>query len=105
MDPRHPEKVLPRIKELVEQYDKLATKMNKASLHELAELEREGIGVVREICLTAPRLHDAVIQMSNNRRVNVTRQATEKPVVKENLTTEKPVDKPVKKKPAKKGKK
>lgn len=105
MDPRHPEKVLPRIKELVEQYDKLATKMNKASLHELAELEREGIGVVREICLTAPRLHDAVIQMSNNRRVNVTRQVTEKPTVKENLTTEKPVEKLAKKKPAKKGKK
>ena len=102
MDPRHPEKVLPRIKELVEHYDKLATKMDKASLHELAELEREGIGVVREICLTAPRLHDAVIQMSNNRRVNVTRQATEKPVVKESLTTE---EKPAKKKPTKKGKK
>jgi len=102
MDPRHPEKVLPRIKELVEQYDKLATKMNKASLHELADLEREGIGVVREICLTAPRLHDAVIQMSNNRRVSVTRQATEKPTVKENKTVE---EKPAKKKPAKKGKK
>lgn len=102
MDPRHPEKVLPRIKELVEQYDKLATKMNKASLHELADLEREGIGVVREICLTAPRLHDAVIQMSNNRRVSVTRQATEKPTVKENKTVE---EKPAKKKPTKKGKK
>ena len=98
MDPRHPEATLPRIKELVKQYERVETDMGKATTSiNLAELEREGGLVVQEICLVAPRLHESMIQKSRNRRGEIAR----------GLPVEKPVEekKLAKKKPAKKGKK
>ena len=69
MDPRHPELSVKRIKDLMSQYDKVEHDMGKAMTSaELAKLEREGGLVVQEICLTAPRMHEALIQTSRMRR-------------------------------------
>lgn len=69
MDPRHPELSVKRIKDLMAQYDKVERDMGKAMTSaELAKLEREGGLVVQEICLTAPRMHEALIQTSRMRR-------------------------------------
>ena len=69
MDPRHPELSVKRIRDLMAQYDKVEHDMGKAMTSaELAKLEREGGLVVQEICLTAPRMHEALIQTSRMRR-------------------------------------
>ena len=69
MDPRHPEQAISRLKELIEQYDRVESDMNSATTSsELAKLEREGGLVVQEICLVAPRVHEAMMQTSRNRR-------------------------------------
>lgn len=70
MDPRKPELVVPRIDELVEQFKKVLTTIKTAKIsHAISDAEREGVMVVREICLTAPRLQETLIQASRNRRV------------------------------------
>lgn len=72
MDPRHPELVILRIKELIQQYDRVMSDMDKSTAqHDLAPLEVEGVGIVRELCLTAPRLHEAVIQSSRDNRARM----------------------------------
>lgn len=69
MDPRHPELAVTRLKELIEQYDRVEKGMAKATIaSELGQLEREGGLVVQEICLVAPRLHEAMMQASRQRR-------------------------------------
>lgn len=69
MDPRHPELSVKRIRDLMSQYDQVERDMGKAMTSaELAKLEREGGLVVQEICLTAPRMHEALIQTSRQRR-------------------------------------
>ena len=69
MDPRHPELAVTRLKELIEQYDRVEKGMAKATVaSELGQLEREGGLVVQEICLVAPRLHEAMMQASRQRR-------------------------------------
>lgn len=74
MDPRHPELAISRMRELMKQYDRIEADMNKASTSaNLAELEREGSLVVQEICLVAPRLHEAMMQTSRQRRHDITR--------------------------------
>lgn len=74
MDPRHPELAVSRIKELIEQYDRIEKDMAKANTSaQLGQLEREGGLVVQEICLVAPRIHEAMMQVSRQRRHALTR--------------------------------
>ena len=83
MDPRHPELSVKRIRDLMSQYNQVEHDMGKAMTSaELAKLEREGGLVVQEICLTAPRMHEALIQTSRMRRRDLSRGVVEKPVEK-----------------------
>lgn len=72
MDPRHPELAVSRIKELIKQYDRIEKDMAKATTSaQLGQLEREGGLVVQEICLVAPRIHEAMMQTSRQRRYDL----------------------------------
>lgn len=74
MDPRHPEQAISRMRELMKQYDRIEKDMNAATTSaKLAQLEREGGLVIQEICLVAPRLHEAMMQVSRNRRRDINR--------------------------------
>lgn len=74
MDPRHPEQAISRLRELMKQYDRIEADMNKATTSaKLAELEREGGLVIQEICLVAPRIHEAMMQTSRQRRHDLAR--------------------------------
>lgn len=74
MDPRHPEQAISRIRELMKQYDRIEKEMNKVTTSaQLAQLEREGGLVVQEICLVAPRIHEAMMQTSRQRRHDLAR--------------------------------
>ena len=74
MDPRHPELAVSRIKELIKQYDRIEKDMAKAATSaQLGQLEREGGLVVQEICLVAPRIHEAMMQTSRQRRHDLSR--------------------------------
>lgn len=82
MDPRHPELAVARIKELIKQYDRIETEISKVTVSsQLGQLEREGGLVIQEICLVAPRIHEAMMQASRNRRYELTHApaATEVP--------------------------
>lgn len=69
MDPRYPEQAISRMRELMKQYDRIEKDMNKATTSaQLGQLEREGGLVVQEICLVAPRIHEAMMQTSRQRR-------------------------------------
>lgn len=69
MDPRYPEQALARMTELMTQFVEVEKNMLKATTSAaLAELEREGSLVVQEICLVSPRLHEAMMQTSRQRR-------------------------------------
>lgn len=69
MDPRHPEQSIARMRELMKQYDRVEHDMNTATTSaKLGQLELEGGLVIQEICLVAPRLHEAMIQTSRQRR-------------------------------------
>lgn len=75
MDPRHPELAISRMRELMKQYDRIESDMAKATTSaKLAELEREGGLVIQEICLVAPRIHEAMMQTSRQRRHDLARQ-------------------------------
>ena len=83
MDPRHPELAISRMRELMKQYDRVEKDMAKATTSaQLAQLEREGGLVVQEICLVAPRIHEAMMQTSRQRRRELSRGIVEKPVEK-----------------------
>lgn len=83
MDPRHPEQAISRMRELMEQYDRIEKDMEKAATSaQLGQLEREGGLVVQEICLVAPRIHEAMMQASRQRRHDLSRGVVEKPVEK-----------------------
>lgn len=70
MDPRKPELVVPRIDELIAQLKNVLNNIKTATTsHAISDGEREGISVIRELCLTAPRLQETLIQASRNRRV------------------------------------
>lgn len=87
MDPRHPELAVSRIKELINQYDRIEKDMAKANTSaQLGQLEREGGLVVQEICLVAPRIHEAMMQTSRQRRYELSHGVVEKPVEKEQET-------------------
>lgn len=73
MDPRHPEQAISRMRELMKQYDRIEKDMEKATTSaQLGQLEREGGLVVQEICLVAPRIHEAMMQTSRQRRHDLT---------------------------------
>lgn len=77
MDPRHPEQAVSRVRELMKQYNKIEKSMGKATTSaELAQLEREGGLVVQEICLVAPRIHEALMQTARQRRQAISRGLT-----------------------------
>ena len=81
MDPRHPELAISRMRELMKQYDRIEKDMGKATTSaQLGQLEREGGLVVQEICLVAPRIHEAMMQTSRQRRRDLSRGLVEKPV-------------------------
>ena len=53
----------------MKQYDRIEKDMGKATTSaQLGQLEREGGLVVQEICLVAPRIHEAMMQTSRQRR-------------------------------------
>lgn len=75
MDPRHPELAVSRMRELMKQFDRIEKDMKSTTVsNKLAQLEREGGLVIQEICLVAPRLHEAMIQTSRMRRQELSRQ-------------------------------
>lgn len=107
MDPRHPEQAISRMRELMKQYDRIEADMNKATTSaQLGQLEREGGLVVQEICLVAPRIHEAMMQTSRQRRYELSHGIIEKSVEKEQETpvivNEKPKKNTRKKKTVKK---
>lgn len=107
MDPRHPELAISRMRELMKQYDRVEKDMAKATTSaQLGQLEREGGLVVQEICLVAPRIHEAMMQTSRQRRYELSHgiafgYTPEEKVGKYTKATigieEKPVEKPVEK--------
>lgn len=100
MDPRHPELAIPRIKELIKQYERIEKDINTTKIsNKLGELEREGGLVVQEMCLVAPRLHEALIQTSRKRRVAIANGIATEPEKCDN-TEEKPKKKKTTKKKA-----
>lgn len=99
MDPRHPELAISRMRELMKQYDRVEKDMNEATTSaQLAQLEREGGLVIQEICLVAPRIHEAMMQTSRQRRHDLSRgnvydQMREYAATAERV--EEPIEKPV----------
>ena len=74
MDPRHPEQAISRMRELMQQYDRIEKDMKTAVVSaQLGALEREASLVIQEICLVAPRLHEAMMQVSRQRRRDLSR--------------------------------
>lgn len=97
MDPRHPEQAISRMRELMKQYDRIEADMKKAiTSAKLAQLEREGGLVVQEICLVAPRIHEAMMQTSRQRRHDLSRGNVYEQMRKYAATAER-VDEPVEK--------
>lgn len=83
MDPRHPEQAVARVKELIKQYERIEQDFAKTvTAAKLGELEREGGLVIQELCLVAPRMHEAMMQTSRQRRRELSRGFMEKPVEK-----------------------
>lgn len=79
MNPRHPEQAVTRMRELMQQYDSIACDMRHASTSaQISQLEREGGLVVQEMCLVAPRIHEAMMQTSRQRRHDLSRGIVEK---------------------------
>lgn len=74
MDPRHPELAIERIDELMAQYKDILSKMRTCNVSTaIGGMERECGLVVQEICLVAPRLHEAMMQVSRTRRAALAR--------------------------------
>lgn len=83
MDPRYPEQAVSRVRELMNQLDDIMAEMKNTPVsNRLGELERQGSLVIQEICLVAPRLHEAMMQASRTRRFTLTHQPLiEQPIV------------------------
>ena len=91
MDPRHPEQAISRMRELMKQYDRIEADMAGATTSaKLAELEREGGLVIQEICLVAPRIHEAMMQTSRQRRHDLAHGVLDEP---QDTAVELPVEK------------
>lgn len=75
----------------MKQYDRIEKDMAKATTSaKLAELEREGGLVIQEICLVAPRIHEAMMQTSRQRRHDLSRGILVEP---QDTVVELPVEK------------
>lgn len=95
MDPRHPELAIKRMRELMKQYDRVEKDMERATTSaQLGQLEREGGLVVQEICLVAPRIHEAMMQTSRQRRHDIARGVLVEP---QDTAVELPKERPVEK--------
>ena len=78
MDPRHPEQAISRLRELFEQFDNVMAEIKVTPVsNRLGELERQGSLVIQEICLVAPRLHEAMMQASRTRRFTLSHPPVE----------------------------
>lgn len=78
MDPRKPELAVSRMNELMKQFDGIMSKIKVAEVsNKLGEMEREGSLVIQEICLVAPRLHEAMMQASRTRRFTLSHPPVE----------------------------
>ena len=74
MDPRHPEQAVSRLRDLLLQYNSIESEILKATTTaKIGQLEREGGLVVQEMCLVAPRIHEAMMQTSRQRRRDLSR--------------------------------
>lgn len=74
MDPRHPEKALPRIKELIEQYERVEKDIASATVpNKIGEFEREGFMVIQEMSFITPRLHERLALITRQRRRDLSR--------------------------------
>lgn len=74
MDPRHPELALPRVKELIKQYERVEMDISNTTVSaKLGELEHEGVLVVNELFIIVPRLQERLMQDSRNRRMALSR--------------------------------
>lgn len=90
MNPMKPETAVPRMDELMVQFKNVLKALQTETVsHRLAELEREGVLVVQELTLVAPRLHEVVMQTSRNQRTAIARGLVEKPVEKSQEKCEK----------------
>ena len=109
MDPRHPEEAVERMAQLMNHFRNIIDKIRLENVSsKLGEAEREGGLVVQEICLVAPRLHEAMMQESRNRRAAISRGLINIPVensVQSVIKTEKSVAKTKSKKKSSKKKK
>lgn len=100
MDPRHPELSIERMDELMKQYKNLLADMRTSNVsNKIAQSERECGLVVQEICLVAPRLHEAMMQVSRTRRAALARGIVieEKPVEEKKEAPKKATKKTTKK--------
>lgn len=82
MDPRHPELAIARMDELMSQFKSGLSKIRTETIaNRIGAEERELSLVVQELCLVAPRLHEAMMQVSRTRRAAIGRGlvATEYP--------------------------
>lgn len=78
MDPRRPEEAVYRIDQLIGQFKGVLDKIRTEPFaSRLSESEREGALVVQEICLVAPRLHEAMMQASRTRRAAIAKGIVE----------------------------
>lgn len=104
------------MRQLIEQFQYVIDKLNTETISsKLGEAEREGALVVQEICLVAPRLHEAMMQASRQRRYDLSHgvvAGTNDQIIAINEATteeaeivEKPKKKTTKKKNTKKAKK
>lgn len=107
MDPRHPEQAINRMRDLMRQYDRIEHDIMHATVAaKLGQLEREGGLVVQEMCLVAPRIHEAMMQASRQRRHDISRGVVEesvmvkleRPLTEEAEVVEKPKKKTTRKK-------
>lgn len=74
MDPRHPELAIARMDELMSQFKSGLSKIRTETItNKIGAEERELSLVVQELCLVAPRLHEAMMQVSRTRRAAISR--------------------------------
>lgn len=74
MDPRHPELAIARMDELMSQFKSGLSKIRTETVaNRIGAEERELSLVVQELCLVAPRLHEAMMQVSRTRRAAISR--------------------------------
>lgn len=90
MDPRHPEIAIDRMDQLMVQFKRvLDTLRTETVASKLGQAEREGSLVVQELCLVAPRLHEAMMQVSRERRGEIARGVATETVEKKPETSTK----------------